>query len=428
MPELKPEVIYIRGVHSTTGNDQISDIGFPQLGLENLFENAITKQIGANEPYSSTKKYVYKKNNSYHSIKDIFHFDCIKNGYYVLPANENTSELDDIKSYYTEDNNGNYIFHEVPTIDKDAWEKKLAFSNNIKNSTLYSFTPLGGQIDKKKVHIKENGNYKYYDKDNTSGNYYIKTGQKIYSMLEEIQNAWSKEYKCTSKKVYDENGTPYFIWPWTCKDSAFSTENGYYFYVLQNTINNNYELGLFNLTFNENNECTNITGLSTDAILYKLNNFNSNALYIVKGTKLTKFDIINTLQNITIVNEFNTNIKAFTKYNGTWLYPNISPPNHINLITSNGDYQLYSLETFPLYSTEIQKYEIDKAIIGPYHIYEKTAETINYNYRNTSNVLQIIFTDKDKNGILEDCNLKPMHLNGLNISKYVHLTNLSYII
>ncbi|MGI5097499.1 hypothetical protein IZU27_00615 [Treponema socranskii] len=247
-------------------------------------------------------------------------------------------------------------------------------------------------------------------------------------MLEEIQNAWNEEYECIPEEKYDEHNNPYYIYPWVCKNPVLLTKNGYYFYILQNTINNNYELGLFYLTFNENNECNNITNLSVDATLYKLNNFNSNALYIVQGTKLTKFDIINSLQDITIVNEFNTNIKAFTKYNGTWLYPNISPPNHINLITSNGDYQLYSLETFPLYSTEIQKYEIDKAIIGPYHIYEKTAETINYNYRNTSNVLQIIFTDKDKNGILEDCNLKPMHLNGLNVSKYVHLTNLSYTI
>ena len=390
MPKLKPEVIYIRGVHSTTGNDQISDIGFPQLGLENLFENAITKQIGANEPYSSTKKYVYKKNNSYHSIKDIFHFDCIKNGYYVLPANENTSELDDIKSYYTEDNNGNYIFHEVPIIDKDAWEKKLAFSNNIKNSTLYSFTPLGGQIDKKKVHIKENGNYKYYDKDNINGNYYIKTEQKTYSMLEEIQNAWNEEYECIPEKKYDEHNNPYYIYPWVCKNPILLTKNGYYFYTYHNA--NGYKLGLFYLTFNGDNECTNITNLSADATLYKLDNFNSSALYIINGSKLTKFNIINNLQDVTIVDNFNTGtgMKTYIKRD-TWLYPNILPPTYTDLITSNGDYQLYSLETFPLYNTEIQKHKIDKAMNNSYPVYEKIAEIANYEYCDNKE-LQLIFT------------------------------------
>lgn len=35
---IKPSVVYIKGVHSTTGSDQTSDIGFPNIGLDKLFE------------------------------------------------------------------------------------------------------------------------------------------------------------------------------------------------------------------------------------------------------------------------------------------------------------------------------------------------------------------------------------------------------
>ena len=40
---IKPSVVYIKGVHSTTSSDQTSDIGFPNIGLDKLFEGAILK-------------------------------------------------------------------------------------------------------------------------------------------------------------------------------------------------------------------------------------------------------------------------------------------------------------------------------------------------------------------------------------------------
>ena len=40
---IKPSVVYIKGVHSTTGSDQTSNIGFPNIGLDKLFEGAAVK-------------------------------------------------------------------------------------------------------------------------------------------------------------------------------------------------------------------------------------------------------------------------------------------------------------------------------------------------------------------------------------------------
>ena len=57
---IKPSVVFIKGVHSTTGSDKTSDIGFPQLELEKLFEGATLKQIDSGTNYDSNKKYIYK--------------------------------------------------------------------------------------------------------------------------------------------------------------------------------------------------------------------------------------------------------------------------------------------------------------------------------------------------------------------------------
>ena len=52
---IKPSVVYIKGVHSTTGHDTDSDIGFPQLELEKLFEGAIIKET-TDTAYDSKSK------------------------------------------------------------------------------------------------------------------------------------------------------------------------------------------------------------------------------------------------------------------------------------------------------------------------------------------------------------------------------------
>ena len=86
---IKPSVVFIKGVHSTTGSDKTSDIGFPQLGLEKLFEGATLKQVDSGTGYDSNKKYIYKNAAGSVAIQDETHFNCVKNGYYSIDSNIN---------------------------------------------------------------------------------------------------------------------------------------------------------------------------------------------------------------------------------------------------------------------------------------------------------------------------------------------------
>ena len=54
---IKPSVVYIKGVHSITDTDQTPDIGFPNIGLDKLFEGAILKEYTGD--YDPSKEYVY---------------------------------------------------------------------------------------------------------------------------------------------------------------------------------------------------------------------------------------------------------------------------------------------------------------------------------------------------------------------------------
>ena len=128
---IKPSVVFIKGVHSTTGSDKTSDIGFPQLELEKLFEGAASKEVGSEDTYSSGKKYIYyDSSNSQAVIQNEGHFNCIKNGY--------DSIADGVNHYYTLSGN-NYNYNTVP--DTSSWADKWSFSNTIKDKTLYSISP-----------------------------------------------------------------------------------------------------------------------------------------------------------------------------------------------------------------------------------------------------------------------------------------------
>ena len=69
---IKPSVVFIKCVHSTTGSDQTSDIGFPNIGLDKLFEGAILKEYTEN--YDPSKEYVYKSTTSNVAIENEGHF------------------------------------------------------------------------------------------------------------------------------------------------------------------------------------------------------------------------------------------------------------------------------------------------------------------------------------------------------------------
>ena len=133
---IKPSVVYIRGVHSTTGHDTDSDIGFPQLELEKLFEGAALKQVDSSTSYDSNKKYIYKNETGNIAIQDEGHFNCIKNGYYSIDNG--------INHYYTKSGD-NYNYNAVPS-NVNTWAGKWSFSNTIKNKDLYSISSESERI------------------------------------------------------------------------------------------------------------------------------------------------------------------------------------------------------------------------------------------------------------------------------------------
>lgn len=400
MAKLKPEVIYIRGVHNETENDQAPDIGFPQLELENLFENITIEQIGASDSYDSNKKYVYKDNDKYKPIENEYHFDCIKNGYVSLEPNT---------EYYTKLGN-NYKYHRALP-NNSTWEQKLHFSNEIKNTDLFSITPAN-----EKIYIENEG---YYNKASNQ-DYEKITKQTEYSMLNEVIVDWDND-KCTrtSKQIPDPNDPTNNIWVTEWKLGENYCESGHYITI--RNINSNYEFTLLNLTFN-NGQLPNNVIIPLSANLYKLpNSFTSDTIYFLSTNpnKIIKASVGESK------NGFDNNNKKLYNKTGSWFYPNISSPIYNIFIDSNGNQYSYTNDNFPLY-TKVLKTEIQKTVINSCTLYMKIAISINYKYKETSNNLQFIFTDKTKNELLATCKLRPIDLNNLYIDKYVHLTNLEY--
>ena len=188
---IKPSVVFIKGVHSTTGHDTDSDIGFPQLELEKLFKGATLKEIDSNTNYDNNKKYVYKTATGNSAIQDEGHFNCIKNGYYSI--------ADGVSHYYTLSGN-NYNYNTVP--DTSSWADKWSFSNTIKDKTLYSISPESDRI------CVNNNNY--YEK---SGNNYIKQSTLTYNTYNKgLQVDWSKDNKYTGVSDFDESFNMITIW------------------------------------------------------------------------------------------------------------------------------------------------------------------------------------------------------------------------
>ena len=141
---IKPSVVYIKGVHDIADLNPSTapDIGFPNIGLDKLFEGAILKEYTGN--YDPSKEYVYKNATSNVAIENKYHFNCIKNGY--------DSIADGIDHYYTLNNN-NYIYN---TADTSTWESKWALSKAINGKELYS---ISSEADR--IRIGDN----YYEKN-----------------------------------------------------------------------------------------------------------------------------------------------------------------------------------------------------------------------------------------------------------------------
>ena len=384
---IKPSVVYIKGVHSITGHDTDSDIGFPQLELEKLFEGAIIKET-TDTAYDSNKKYIhYDSLNNQVAIQDTGHFNCIKNGY--------DSIADGIDHYYTLNNN-NYIYN---TADTSAWVGKWALSNAINGKELYS---ISSEADR--IRIGDN----YYEKN---VNDYIKQDILTYRTYNDsIYVDWNNEY--IGETTLDEE-TFKDITVWKTKSGTIAT-SGYYLSIDEKP-NGTFIVQLLNLTFNAGIYSGNII---FDA-LYKLPsdfNFQDSVFYYVKNSNNFEGLKVNQGQ-CTFTTDPTTDNNFYIYQKGAdWSYPNTTGPEY-SILTGTDD--IYDSNSFPLY-TNATITGITKTWHDSYTIYEKTAVKINYNYSGDANSLKFIFTDKDIDGVLEACNLPN------DIKKYVHLTNLEY--
>lgn len=390
---IKPSVVFIKGVHSTTGYDTDSDIGFPQLELEKLFEGAIIKET-ADTAYDSNKKYIhYDSLNNQVAIQDTGHFNCIKNGYYSI--------ANGINHYYTKSGN-NYNYNAVPS-NVNTWAGKWSFSNTIKNKDLYSISPESERICV--------GNNTYYKK---TGNNYIKQDVLTYNTYDDsISVSWNNKYTHITTIVKDPvTGERHQVTTWQTANNTIAT-SGYYLGV-DTQPNNTYVVQLHKLTFNG---AGTITGGSVTGTLYKLpNNFQDNVFYYLKNGNNFEGLKVNQGQ-CTFTTDPTTDNNFYIYQKGAdWSYPNTEWPEYSILVRTDG---IYDSSGFPLY-TNATITGIAKTWHDSYTIYEKTAVKINYNYSGDANSLKFIFTDKTIPEVLEACNLPN------DLKKYVHLTNLKY--
>ena len=384
---IKPSVVYIKGVHSITGHDTDSDIGFPQLELEKLFEGVTIKET-TDTAYDSNKKYIYYDSlNNQIAIQDAGHFNCIKNGYYSI--------ANGINHYYTKSSD-NYNYNAVPSVN--TWAGKWSFSNTIKSKDLYSISP-----ESERICISGN----YYKK---SGNDYVKQDVLTYNTYDDsIYVNWNNEY--LGETTLDEHF--HNVTVWKTKSGTIAT-SGYYLSI-DDKPNGTHIVQLLNLTFNAGIYSGNII---FDA-LYKLPsdfNFQDSVTYYLKNNNNFEGLKVNQGQ-CTFTTDPTTDNNFYIYQKGAdWSYPNTTGPEYSILIGTDG---IYDSNSFPLY-TNATITGITKTWHDSYTIYEKTAVKINYNYSGDANSLKFIFTDKDIDGVLEACSLPN------DIKKYVHLTNLEY--
>lgn len=386
---IKPSVVFIKGVHSITGHDTDSDIGFPQMELEKLFEGATIKET-TDTAYDSSKQYIYYNSlNSPVAIQDAGHFNCIKNGYYSI--------ANGINHYYTKSGD-NYNYNAVPS-NVNTWAGKWSFSNTITGKDLYSINQEAERICV--------GNNTYYKK---SGNNYVKQDVLTYRTYDDnISVSWDNKY--TAKSDFDKDFNIVTTWK---TDNGTIAASGYYLSVDKKS-DGTYIVQFLSLTFDEKGT---LTDGAVDGTLYKLYGIdpqNTSYYYIKNGNKLEELNVNQSAHTFTTNPTTDHSFYIYQRY-ADWSYPNTEDPECYIFTTQDGT---YVTDEFPLY-TNATITGISKTWHDSYTIYEKTAVKINYNYSGDANSLKFIFTDKNIDGVLEACNLPN------DIKKYVHLTNLRY--
>ena len=403
---IKPSVVYIKGVHSITGSDQTSDIGFPNIGLDKLFEGAIIKET-TDTAYDSNKKYIhYDSLNNQVAIQDTGHFNCIKNGYYSI--------ANGINHYYTKSGN-NYNYNAIPS-NVNTWVGKWSFSNTIKNKDLYSIS-----LESDRICV---GNNTYYKKES---NNYIKQTVKSYdlykysSSLGSISLTENNKYTRKTKSIKDEEGFTTRVSVWQNSENSSAIDSFYLSIdeVQDTNANKTYNVKLCYLTFDTNGV---VTLGDPNGTLYKLEISSLDTTvdnYIKNDNNLVKFKLDTPI--IFATNPADNEILYVYQKLESYAYPNTEAPEPAILYTDSGSsiYKDFNISNFSVYESAAIT-GIPKTSHDSYTIYEKTAVKINYNYRGDANSLKFIFTDKDIDGVLAACNLPN------DIKKYVHLTNLEY--
>ena len=355
---IKPSVVYIKGVHDIADSNpsMAPDIGFPNIGLDKLFEGAILKEYTGN--YDPSKEYVYKNATSNVAIENKYHFNCIKNGY--------DSIADGIDHYYTLNNN-NYIYN---TADTSTWESKWALSKAINGKELYS---ISSEADR--IRIGDN----YYEKN---VNDYIKQDILTYNTYNNIlQVSWDESNKYNAHTDFDmETFVETTVWKTSNNQIATS---GYYL-IVDEQLDKTYIVKLLNLTFDGKGTITNGT---TTGIIYKLPsdfNFQDSVSYYVKNNNNFEELKVNQGQCTFTTDPITDNNFYIYQKGADWSYPNTPGPQYSVLARNNVYAGQYNASSFPLYTIATAT-EISKTQYKSYTIYEKTAVKINYNYSGDAN-------------------------------------------
>ena len=340
---IKPSVVYIKGVHSITGHDTDSDIGFPQLELEKLFEGAIIKET-TDTAYDSNKKYIhYDSLNNQVAIQDTDHFNCIKNGYYSI--------ANGINHYYTKSSD-NYNYNTVPS-NINTWAGKWSFSNTIKSKDLYSISPESDRICVNGIYYKKNGN-NYVKQDVTTYNTYD----------DSISVSWGSKYIAKNKIVKDpDTGERHTITTWQTADAATVATSGYYLSV-DEQLDGTYIVKLLELTFDGKGTLTDGTATGTLYKLYGIDPQNISSYYIKNGNKFEKLNINQSSHTFTTDPTTDNNFYIYQKGAGNYYEK------------SGNSYVKQTVETYDLYK------EGQQVLWDDNHKYNASVIDVDENFNN----------------------------------------------
>lgn len=378
--EYKPDIVKIKGVHT---DGQAEDIGFPNLGLDDLFKNATVEKYNSDTFKSNL---VYKDGDAYKSIEDNNHFSCMKDGY---------TEFDGDKPDSVYFKQGNSLrFYVTPS--GDTWLDKLNISNALKKSGLGPYKLTITDSAANDSHIKVDDTYYLKGADN---NNYTEQTPATYYLYDKLEVDWEDPYVA----VYDDD----FNETWKTSNGEPPVDG--YFVYYSSTSNN---VGYYGKATFENGQLK--SGKISSGSSYRISSsdaeYDLSKIYILDNNKLTP--ITNPVQKPDVI---------YARKKENWLYPNTGYPSDYNAI-SDSDLNKVTVkeDTFPVY-TEATLTQLQTVTHGKEQIYERTGKVLSYKYGESSTIHIPLVSDTDINNILTSCGL-----DSKGLESYVHLTNLTY--